>query len=153
MPNTHITLTSLFSDIADAIRAKTGGTADIVADEFPDEIAAIPTGGGGVTHTTVTFPSAATEAGDVGAMLAALLPNSFKFALVADKNFPNDTTSDHFGYGTIYGKNPAGTNVHGTWARYRSGWQSYTTNAELMWTNTYNLSVPAGAEYDVWIVE
>ncbi len=45
MANTHETLTSLFSDIADAIRAKTGGTADIVADEFPDAIDAIPQGG------------------------------------------------------------------------------------------------------------
>lgn len=44
MPNTHTTLTSLFSDIADAIRNKTGSSADIVADNFPTEIDAIPTG-------------------------------------------------------------------------------------------------------------
>lgn len=43
MPNEHETLTSLFSDIADAIREKTGGTAPIVADDFPDEIAEITT--------------------------------------------------------------------------------------------------------------
>ncbi len=49
MSNTHSTLTSLFSDIADAIRAKTGGTADIVADDFPSAIDAIPTGGGGAS--------------------------------------------------------------------------------------------------------
>lgn len=42
MPNTHENLTSLFGDIADAIRAKTGSSADIVADNFPAEIAAIP---------------------------------------------------------------------------------------------------------------
>ena len=47
MPNTHSTLTGLFADVADAIRAKTGGSAAIVADDFPDAIAAIPTGGGG----------------------------------------------------------------------------------------------------------
>lgn len=41
MPNTHSTLMGLFSDIADAIRAKTGGTAQITADNFPSEIAAI----------------------------------------------------------------------------------------------------------------
>ena len=46
MPNVHSTLTSLFSDIADAIRAKTGENGTIVADEFPDAIAAIPSGGG-----------------------------------------------------------------------------------------------------------
>lgn len=47
MPNTHSTLTSLFTDIADAIRAKSGGTDPIVADDFPSAIAAIPSGGGG----------------------------------------------------------------------------------------------------------
>lgn len=36
-------LSSLFSAIAAAIRAKTGGTAPIVADNFPEAIAAIPT--------------------------------------------------------------------------------------------------------------
>lgn len=34
MPNTHATLTSLFTDIADAIRSKTGSSAQIVADDF-----------------------------------------------------------------------------------------------------------------------
>lgn len=42
---THTTLTSLFTDIADAIREKTGDTENIVADEFPDAIADIPSGG------------------------------------------------------------------------------------------------------------
>lgn len=47
MPNTHSTLTSLFQDIADSIRQKTGASSDqkIVADNFPTEIANIPTGG------------------------------------------------------------------------------------------------------------
>lgn len=45
MANTHETLESLFTDTANAIRAKTGGTADIVADEFPQAIALIPSGG------------------------------------------------------------------------------------------------------------
>lgn len=38
MANTHTTLTGLFTDIADAIRAKTGGTESIVADAFPEAI-------------------------------------------------------------------------------------------------------------------
>lgn len=42
MPNTHDTLTSLFNDIADAIREKDGTSENIVADTFPDRIAAIP---------------------------------------------------------------------------------------------------------------
>ncbi len=46
----HATLTSLFTAIADAIRAKTGSQAAIVADDFPTAIAAIPSGGGGLEH-------------------------------------------------------------------------------------------------------
>lgn len=46
MANVHTTLVSLFDDIADAIRYKTGGTELIIADTFPDEIRAIPTGSG-----------------------------------------------------------------------------------------------------------
>lgn len=44
MPNTYTTLSSLFTAIANAIRAKTGSQAQIVADNFPSEIANIPTG-------------------------------------------------------------------------------------------------------------
>ena len=35
---THTNLSSLFTDIADAIREKTGDTASIIADDFPDVI-------------------------------------------------------------------------------------------------------------------
>ena len=47
MPNKHTTLTSLFTDIADAIRSKTGYSAEIKADDFDTAIEAIQTGGGG----------------------------------------------------------------------------------------------------------
>ena len=60
MPNTHITLTSLFSDIADAIREKTGSSETIVADDFPTAIANIPTGGGGITTTEVANATGTT---------------------------------------------------------------------------------------------
>ena len=52
MANTHETLTGLFSDIADAIRGKTDSAAQIVADAFPDAIAAIPQSGSGDTMQT-----------------------------------------------------------------------------------------------------
>lgn len=41
MANTHTTLSSLFTAIANAIRAKTGSTAAIVADDFPEAISGI----------------------------------------------------------------------------------------------------------------
>ena len=44
MANTYTTLTELFTATADAIRAKTGKTDSIVADNFPDEIIGIKTG-------------------------------------------------------------------------------------------------------------
>lgn len=47
MPNRHTTLTSLFTDIAGAIRSKTGDSAKIKADDFDTAIEAIQTGGGG----------------------------------------------------------------------------------------------------------
>lgn len=50
----HATLTSLFSDIAKAIRSKTGGTASIVADNFPDAIDSIVTLSGGSSDATAT---------------------------------------------------------------------------------------------------
>ena len=49
MPNRHSTLTSLFVDIADSIRSKTGDSAKIKADDFDTAIEAIQTGGGGET--------------------------------------------------------------------------------------------------------
>ena len=44
MANTHSTLSSLFSDIADSIRGKTGDSATIKADDFPSAIDAISVG-------------------------------------------------------------------------------------------------------------
>lgn len=42
MPNRHTNLSSLFTDIAGAIRTKTGSSATIVADNFDTAIANIP---------------------------------------------------------------------------------------------------------------
>lgn len=50
-----MSLTSLFTDIADAIREKDGTTEDIVASDFPDRILAIPTVGDGVTVESITI--------------------------------------------------------------------------------------------------
>lgn len=51
MANKHDTLNSLFTDIADAIREKTGSTEQIVADDFPEKIKELPTGGSSVAGT------------------------------------------------------------------------------------------------------
>lgn len=43
MANNHTTLTALFTAIANAIRSKTGKSAEIVADNFPSAISGIVT--------------------------------------------------------------------------------------------------------------
>lgn len=58
MPNEHTTLTALFTAIANAIRAKTGGSGQIVADTFPSAIAAIETG---IQLPTLTNPGSAAD--------------------------------------------------------------------------------------------
>lgn len=70
MPNTHETLTSLFSDIAQAIRDKKGETSEVkyVADEFPDAIADIQTGGGYSTLTAITGTTGSQSTGSSGVL-------------------------------------------------------------------------------------
>lgn len=55
MPNTNITLTDLFEDIADAIRGKDGTSAQITASDFPTRINAIPSGGGSIPAELLTL--------------------------------------------------------------------------------------------------
>ena len=65
----HENLTSLFTDIADAIREKTGSTDAIVADQFPEAIAGISAGGSteeewigdGNTHIWVSLQEGRTN--------------------------------------------------------------------------------------------
>ncbi len=60
MPNTYTTLSGLFSAIANAIRAKTGSTEEIIADDFPTAIAAIkPPSNYGLITFTAAIPTAA----------------------------------------------------------------------------------------------
>ena len=80
MPNTHETLTSLFDDIADAIRAKDGTSAEIVADDFPTRIAAIPTGGGGATVEALQVNTNGTYTAPTGTAYSPVtvaVPNSY----------------------------------------------------------------------------
>jgi hypothetical protein len=56
MPNTHETLSSLFTDIANAIRTKKGESSSVtyVADNFPSAIAGIPVQIGYTNVTPIT---------------------------------------------------------------------------------------------------
>lgn len=97
MPNTHTTLASLFSDIADAIRAKTGGTDDIVADDFPSEISNIPSGGGDITveplsvtvNGTYTAPTGKAYSPVTVNVSASSLPTGF--SMLTPDPLPDNT--------------------------------------------------------------
>lgn len=69
MSRTHQTLISLFNDIADSIREKTGSTSNIVADNFPSEIANIQTG---------FFPSVKFNSNNITASSTGTLTNGTK---------------------------------------------------------------------------
>ena len=74
MPN-HNSLASLFGDIADAIRDKTGGSSPIVADDFPTAIAAISTKT--LVQATVSMSNSATKS------ITGLLGKPLFFVLLA----------------------------------------------------------------------
>ena len=57
----HETLSSLFTDIADAIRSKTGGSAAIIADNFPTAISNINIHQGIESNKAVTITAASQE--------------------------------------------------------------------------------------------
>ena len=92
MPNTHTTLDDLFSDIADAIRAKTGGSSIIIADDFPNTIEAIPTGGGlpaYLHHQTVTFAEDSRS--------VSIQTSDFRFCVITcDGDFGSETANTVF---------------------------------------------------------
>lgn len=114
MPNTHETLTSLFSDIADAIRAKTGDTADIVADDFPDAIAEISGGDGGAYDITATDNGDGTQTIDI---VDASSREPLTNPATADKIVAGYQAYDENGQvitGTLSGGTGAITRVYGT---------------------------------------
>jgi hypothetical protein len=82
MANTHTTLTSLFTAIADKIRTKTGSTETIVADNFPDAIDSIltPTDGTIVTNSasdiTISGKMVSIPAGYYKNAVAKMIPVS-----------------------------------------------------------------------------
>ena len=115
--NTSI-LTSLFSDIASAIRSKTGSSATIVADAFPSAISAISVGynpSGTLTipangiYNVASYASVKVStgtnnslfyslvgSGNVGSTftdstITKLQPNAFAFTTTTNFNLPNCT--------------------------------------------------------------
>lgn len=115
MGNTHATLTSLFTAIADKIRKKTGSTSEIVADNFPAEIDKIltPTDGSIATKTssnlsvsgaTVTVP-AGYYASDASKSVSTVSQATPSITIDTANNRVKATCTQNSGYITTSGTN------------------------------------------------
>ena len=133
----HTSLASLFTDIADAIRGKTGGTAALVADDFPTAIAGIPTG------LTLASPLTAKRSSATAIAFSSLQGKPEFFAVVAAGNSIQLTSNGGRILVVIYD----GTDVRGVYF-YRGSSSSIgytvTQNFSYTWdagTNTLTVTV------------
>lgn len=119
MPN-HTSLVSLFGDIADAIRAKTGGSSQIAADDFPTAIAAIPAG------LTLAPSLTAQRSGNLTISFTNLLAEPRFFVLYAPAQLANYSSGNWRVVFVLYD----GASTYGAAVYYRSDqatWQVQTT--------------------------
>ena len=146
----HTTLTSLFSDIADAIRAKTGGSAQLVADDFPTAIAAIPS-------CTVATASA-TAGGSRSISFSGLAARPKLWAVIATGDV-NNTQSYYYATSAVWDGNSVralalarpGTNTAMIGDKYESNWTQSFNNGTLtvtMGSTSYH-QFKSGITYDL----
>lgn len=150
----HTSLASLFSDIADAIRAKTGGSSQITADDFPTAIAAIPSGGGGsatIEELDVSASGTYTASGGVDGYSPVVVPAGTEGTPTASKGSVSNhaitvTPSVTNSAGYISGGTKTGTGVSVTAAELVSGSETKTANGTYDVTNLAELVVNVGGK-------
>ena len=123
----HTSLASLFSDIADAIRAKTGGTAALVADDFPTAIAGIPAG------LTLASPLTAKRSSATAIAFSSLQGKPEFFAVVVAGGSIQLTSSGYRTLAVIYD----GTDVRGVYF-YRGSSSAIGYNSTTDFSYTWN---------------
>ena len=138
MPNKHETLTSLFTDIAGAIRSKTGDTASIKADDFDTAIQNIPTGGSGEFTTNQLL---GLDPIDSLSYDGTTLP---EYALykktINNLSLPNLTTINYSSLGFTNTSSDLNTLFSKVEKLYGDGLKYFNENITL--TNDYNLVFP-----------
>ena len=141
----HTSLTSLFSDIADAIRAKTGGSSAIVADDFPTAIAAIQAG------LTFASPVTAQRTNNLNINFSNLAAEPKFFVLFASASSGVDITST--GNSRTVFVQYDGTNTKGAymlWTKNSNTAWTVVTTYSYSWdstTNTLTITAPSGRQF------
>ena len=157
---THTTLSSLFTAIADAIRAKKGTTDKIVADNFPTEIANLPSGSSytKVGETTLTVSTTSTSAASAGHIaLGASSVNANKILYVRIRDTAGKRAGYFYGSDTYFFNylNANGSTSQLTYAaraihRYTAnGWVTYIP-ATTTGYGVYAYSLTSGGTLNIY---
>lgn len=140
----YTSLSALFTDIANAIRAKLGTSAAISADDFPSQISAIATG-------SVQFATATVAGNDtISIDFTGLLGEPKMYVVTATTSGANlSDTSKKYIVATCF-TGTTGTGSHwGAVNRYQSSnWQIRYSTTSAYWNHTYSngtLTVTSGS--------
>jgi hypothetical protein len=157
----YTTLSALFTDVANAIRAKTGGSENIVADNFPTEILAIPSGSSTINGKlfdcgSFTLTSAVTSAYTISHSLGST--PSAAFLWVTNPSYATrgivgkyraDTSSESNSASLTAVNGAFSTGAGTTGSRFRLGWSD--TDLTVNCDSTYPLL--AGLTYQWLVIE
>ena len=125
-----MTLTELFTNIANAIRVKTGSTEPIIAEDFPSAIEAIPVG------STIDLDAEVTEQETIAASQDALV---------------GDIIAALEGKAAGGGKTTKTINIDWSGDEELTGWVEYISNNQIVRTEApFNLGIETiEAEYGI----